>query len=171
MPRTVAFALGAVVVLGGCASGGLSQRRTSVASRAALPPPRVIRRTVSSRPVSPSPVISGPVHAGPVARPVVIEPRVVATTTARPPTPAPPSMELMRGHRAVPLVRRDLAGPTPVVPVSRTARVQPAVAAPVMPPREAVATPRPAASRGSMKGLFAGAGAPRAAPEPCVGGT
>lgn len=105
-----ALALGAIVALTGCATRKLAPSYSS------LPPPRVISRKV----VRPT---STPSARATAARTSVVRQEIAYV----PEPPAPPSMELLRSERSTTTFRT----PGRVVPVSRSGRVQPAVAAPM----------------------------------------
>lgn len=195
MRTSFIVAVGALVALGGCASGGTATRsatRTTTASN-----PQTVRRTVvgpTTRYVRSTPtrtttayaprVVSRRVVRGPTVRrsaPAVATARVAparrtVTTLATSPTPPPPpSMQVLQGRRSTTGNR--------VVPVSRTARVQPAVASPVPVTRtvQRAATPTPARRTCAPAPACAPAPQPTRSyfatstslcePSPCVGGT
>lgn len=114
-----AVALGSVVVLTGCAT-------KRVSSNVSLPPPRVISYRAPSAP--PPRVVSYRTAPAPVVTPRVVRTYTPpAATAVHVPPPSPPSWDLVRGGRS-----STAPSPNRVVPVSRSGRVQPAVAAPMV---------------------------------------
>jgi hypothetical protein len=178
----LALLLGATIALGGCATRvsrmqpGVS--RTAVASRT-LPAPQVIRRrAVATTVPSVVPVrrtIPSPTTRTFAPRPAVrelsdaVRPTAVTAPVGSPPTP--PSMELLQGRRQAPVTRRSGVGPNRVVPVSRSARVQPAVAAPAIPSQPRASRAVAEAPARDLKALFAPKAAPRPQTAECAGGT
>ncbi len=190
MRTSFIVAVGALVALGGCASGGTATRsatRTTTASS-----PRTVRRTVTqpttryvrstptrtttayaprvvSRRVVRGPTVTRSVPTVAATRPAPA-PRTVTTLATSPTPPPPPSMQVLQGRRSTTGNR--------VVPVSRTARVQPAVASPVrvtrtVPARATTPTParRTCAPAPQPTRSYFAPSTKLCEPSPCAGGT